>query len=266
MADKVTVKTLAAMKGKEKAAMVTAYDFPGALLADAAGADVVLVGDSLAMVVLGYDSTLPVTMEEMLHHTRAVRRGVTRAMLVADMPFGSYQGSRREAFASAARFMKEAGAEAVKLEGGETMAPTIEHLVRRGVPVMGHVGLTPQSVHQMGGYRVQGRGEEAFGRLLADARAVERAGVFAVVLEGIPAAAGKRITRELAIPTIGIGAGAGCDGQVLVFHDLLGMGRGPAPKFVKRFAEAGRVMETGLRRFVAEVKSGKFPGRAQSYE
>jgi len=267
MGEKVTIRTLAGMKGKEKAAMVTAYDYPGALLADAAGVEVVLVGDSLGMVALGYDSTLPVTMEEMLHHTRAVRRGVTRALLVSDMPFGSFQGGRKEAFSNAARFLKEAGAEAVKVEGGEVMASTVEYLVRRGIPVMGHVGLTPQSVHQMGGYRVQGKGEEAFGRLLADARAVERAGAFSLVIEGVPASAGEAVTRELSIPTIGIGAGAGCDGQVLVFTDLLSLTPGaPVPKFVKRYAEAGKAMEEGLRKYVAEVKSGAFPGREQSYE
>ncbi len=265
--DKVTIRTIGAMKGREKAVMVTAYDYPGALLADGSGAEMVLVGDSLGMVVLGYDSTLPVTMEEMLHHCRAARRGTRRALLTADMPFASYQGSRRDAFAAASRFIKEAGAEAVKLEGGETMAPTIEFLVRRGVPVMGHVGLTPQSVHQLGGYRVQGRGEEALGRLLADARAVERAGSFALVVEGVPAPAGELLARELAIPVIGCGAGPACDGQVLVFHDLLGLIPGaPAPKFVKRYAEAGKLMEEGLKSYVREVKAGTFPDKEHSYE
>ncbi len=263
--EKVTVRTIAAAKGKQRLVMVTAYDAPSARLAERAGIDMVLVGDSLGMVVLGYASTLPVTLEEVLHHQRAVARGSVRPLLVVDLPFGSYQGSREEAFATAATCLKE-GAEAVKLEGGEEMAPTVEFLVRRGIPVMGHVGLTPQSVHQMGGYRVQGRGEEAQGRLLADARALERAGAFAVVVEGVPAAAGEALTSALSIPTIGIGAGAGCDGQVLVWHDLLGLSEGPLPKFAKSYADLGKAAVEALERYAREVREGSFPDRAHSYE
>jgi 3-methyl-2-oxobutanoate hydroxymethyltransferase len=256
--DKVTVRTVAAAKGKRRLVMVTAYDAPSARLADRAGIDMVLVGDSLGMVVLGYASTLPVTLEEVLHHQRAVARGCSRPLLVVDLPFGSYQGSREEAFAAAAACLKQ-GAEAVKLEGGEEMAPTVEFLVRRGVPVMGHVGLTPQSVHRMGGYRVQGRTEEQRHRLL------HGAGAFAVVLEGIPASLAEEITGSLSIPTVGIGAGAGCDGQVLVMHDLLGLFEEFRPKFVKRFAELAGPVRDAVSAYGAEVRAGTFPGKEHSF-
>ena len=263
---KVTIQTVQAMKGLERIAMVTAYDYPSALICDRAGADILLTGDSLGQVVLGYDTTLPVTMEEMIHHTRAASRGRSRALLVADMPFGSYQEGAEEAMRNACRFLKEASAESVKLEGGVVMAETIAFLVRRGIPVMGHVGLTPQSVHQMGGYRVQGRGEEGLRILLDDARAVEDAGAYSVVVEGVPSSAAARVTETLSIPTIGIGAGLSCDGQVLVFHDLLGIFDKFLPRFVKRYSETGRDMEKAVSEFVREVREGVFPGPENSYE
>jgi 3-methyl-2-oxobutanoate hydroxymethyltransferase len=266
MTDQITINTIKAMKGKQRIVMLTAYDYPSALYADRSGAQIILVGDSLAQVVLGYDSTIPVTMEEMLHHTRAAGRGCTKALLVADMPFGSYQGSPAGAFDNACRFLKETPAATVKLEGGVTMAKTIRYLVDRSIPVMGHVGLTPQSYHQMGGYRIQGRGEEGLIALLDDARAVQEAGAYSLVLEGIPADAAARVTEELDIPTIGIGAGPVCDGQVLVTNDLLGIYDKFVPKFVKRYAEIGRTMEEAFKAFYEEVTEGKFPGKEHSYE
>lgn len=266
MNNKVTTHTIMGMKGQEKIAMLTAYDYPSAVYGERAGAEILLVGDSLGQVVLGYDSTIPVTMEEMLHHTRAVSRGCERALLVADMPFGSYQASPEQAMENACRFMKDADAHTVKLEGGVSMSETIEFLVRRGIPVMGHVGLTPQSVHQMGGYRVQGRGDEGYRILSDDARAVEDSGAYAIVLEGIPAGAAGAVTEELSIPTIGIGAGPQCDGQVLVYNDLLGIYDKFIPKFVKRYARLGESMEKALAEFIKEVKSGVFPDEEHSYE
>lgn len=266
MSDKTTINTVRALKGDRPITVVTAYDYPSALYADRAGFDILLVGDSLGQVVLGYDSTVPVTMEEMLHHTRAASRGCDRALLVADMPFGSYQGGPRQAMDNAARFLKEAGAETVKLEGGVAMAETIDFLTRRGIPVMGHVGLTPQSVHQMGGYRIQGRGEEGRRILIEDARAVQEAGAYAVVLEGVPTEAARQVTEELWIPTIGIGAGIHCDGQVLVYNDLLGIYDRFVPKFVKRYARLGEAMEEALARFAEEIREGTFPGKEHSYD
>lgn len=266
MEKKVTIRTVISMKGSEKIVMLTAFDYPSALYAERAGAEIVLVGDSLAQVVLGYDSTIPVTMEEMLHHTRAASRGCSKALLVADMPFGSYQTGSTQAMENATRFLKEADAESVKLEGGVSMAETIEFLVRRGIPVMGHVGLTPQSVHQMGGYRVQGRGDEGLRILLDDARAVDEAGAYSMVLEGVPSEAARQVTENVSIPTIGIGAGPHCDGQVLVSNDLLGIYDRFVPKFVKRYAELGSSMETAFKGFVSEVKEGKFPDEEHSYD
>jgi 3-methyl-2-oxobutanoate hydroxymethyltransferase len=266
MNDKITITDIKAMKGRQRIVMLTAYDYPSALYADRSGAHIILVGDSLAQVVLGYESTIPVTMEEMLHHTRAAGRGCSNAFLVADMPFGSFQESPAQAFENACRFLKEAQAQSVKLEGGITMAETIRYLVDRAIPVMGHVGLTPQSFHQMGGYRIQGRGEEGLRALLDDARAVQEAGAYSVVLEGIPAEAARLVTEELVIPTIGIGAGPCCDGQVLVSNDLLGIYDQFVPKFVKRYAEIGKTMEEAFSRFFKEVTEGKFPGKEHSYE
>jgi len=266
MTDKITIKTIQSMKGREKVAMLTAYDYPTALYGDRSGAEIILVGDSLAQVVLGYDSTVPITVEEMLHHTRAAARGRSRALLVSDMPFGSFQAGPVQAMENAARFLKEADAESVKIEGGVHIAETIEFLVRRGIPVMGHVGLTPQSVHQMGGYRVQGRGDEGLRKLVNDARAVQESGAYAVVLEGIPSAAAATITEELSIVTIGIGAGSGCDGQVLVLNDLLGIYDKFVPKFVKQYAQIGKDMEKAMGSFIKEVKEGKFPTKKYSYD
>ncbi len=264
--EKINVRTIRDMKGRQRIAMVTAYDYPSALYADRSGAQIILVGDSLAQVVLGYDTTVPVTMEEMLHHTRAAGRGCERALLVADMPFGSYQSDPGTAYTNASRFLKETPAHTVKLEGGVVMAQTIHHLVSRGIPVMGHVGLTPQSVHQMGGYRIQGRGEEGLRVLLDDASAVQDAGAYSIVLEGVPTEAARQVTEKLSIPTIGIGAGLHCDGQVLVLNDMLGIYDRFVPKFVKRYAEIGAEMERALKEYVEEVTEGRFPGKEHTYE
>ena len=232
---------------------------------DEAGVDVVLVGDSVAMVALGYDSTLPLTLEEALHHTKAVRRGVKRALLVADMPFGTYHGDVNEALRNAVRFVKEAGAEAVKVEGGERRLEVIARLTEAEIPVMGHVGLTPQSVNAMGGYRVQGKTAGGAEQLLRDARAVEAAGAFAIVLEGIPRELAAEITHSLQIPTIGIGAGPDCDGQILVLHDMLGLTFQEPPKFARRYANVGEVISHAVREYCADVQSGSFPSDAESY-
>ncbi|MBI4414582.1 MAG: 3-methyl-2-oxobutanoate hydroxymethyltransferase, partial [candidate division NC10 bacterium] len=232
--ERVTVTAVRAMKARgERVVMLTAYDTPTARLLDAAGVDVILVGDSLAMVALGYETTLPVTLDEMLHHTRAVARGAARALVVGDLPFLSYQVSREEALRSAGRMLKEGNAQAVKLEGGVEVAGTVAALVEAGIPVMGHIGLTPQAVHRMGGYKVQGRTAEAAARLLKDAVALERAGAFSLVLEGLPWQVAGAVTEAVGIPSIGIGAGPRCDGQVLVTNDLLGLFDEFTPKFVK---------------------------------
>ncbi len=259
-------KSLAAdSTNKKKITCLTAYDYPTARLMDEAGVDVVLVGDSVAMVVLGYESTLPLTMEESLHHTKAVRRGVQRALVVADMPFGTYQGDVNEALKNAVRFVKEAGAEAVKVEGGERRLEVIARLTEAEIPVMGHVGLTPQSVNAMGGYRVQGKTAGGAEQLLRDARAVEAAGAFAIVLEGIPRELAAEITKNVRIPTIGIGAGPDCDGQILVLHDLLGLTFQEPPKFARRYANVGEVISQAVREYCADVQGGSFPSDAESY-
>ncbi|MBI4576500.1 MAG: 3-methyl-2-oxobutanoate hydroxymethyltransferase [Planctomycetes bacterium] len=245
--------------------MVTAYDYPTARLADAAGLDVLLVGDSLANVVLGLPRTLPVTMEEMLYHTRAVTRGNQGGLVVADMPFLSYQVSVEDAVRNAGRFLKEAGADGVKLEGGAEVAPAVAAMVCAGIPVVGHVGLTPQSVAKFGGYKVQGRGAEDARRLLIGAQALERAGASAVVLECVPDRVAERLTRELGVATIGIGAGAACDGQVLVFHDLVGLSEGKSPRFVKRYADLHGVALEALGRYAEEVRGGRFPAEGNAY-
>src|SRR5690242_18008112 len=249
----------------KKITCLTAYDYPTARLLDEAGVDVLLVGDSLSMVVLGYDSTLPISIEEMLHHTRAVRRGTRRALLVADMPFGSYHSDTAESLRNAVRFVKEAGAEAVKVEGGERRLEVIARLTEAEIPVMGHVGLTPQSVNAMGGYRVQGKTERAAEQLLRDARAVEAAGAFSIVLEGIPRGLAAEITKSARIPTIGIGAGPDCDGQILVLHDLLGLTFQEPPKFARRYANVGEVISQAVREYCADVQGGAFPSDAESY-
>jgi len=257
--------TAADSTNKKKITCLTAYDYPTARLMDEAGVDVVLVGDSVAMVVLGYESTLPLTMEEALHHTKAVRRGVQRALVVADMPFGTYQGDVNDALKNAVRFVKEAGAEAVKVEGGERRLEVIARLTESEIPVMGHVGLTPQSVNAMGGYRVQGKTERAAEQLLRDARAVEAAGAFSIVLEGIPRELATEITKSVRIPTIGIGAGPDCDGQILVLHDLLGLTFQEPPKFARRYANVGEVISQAVREYCADVQGGTFPSDAESY-
>jgi 3-methyl-2-oxobutanoate hydroxymethyltransferase len=261
---KVTMPALAERKRQGKPiSALTAYDYSTARLADEAGIDLVLVGDSLAMVVLGHENTLAVTMDEMLHHTRAVRRGVRRALLVADMPFGSYHGTVDEGLANAIRFVKEAGAEAVKIEG-----PRIElvrALTEAEIPVVGHLGLTPQSVHRMGGYRVQARTAETVLQLRADAHALAKAGAGALVLEGVPREAAAAITAELTIPTIGIGAGPDCDGQILVFHDLVGLTFAPLAKFVRRYADAGALIRTAIEHYREDVERRAFPSDEESY-
>lgn len=263
---KVTVPLILQRKLRgEKITCLTAYDFPTARLVDAAGIDVILVGDSLAQVVLGYSSTLPVTLDEMLHHLRAVRRGVQRALLVVDLPFGSYHADEEQAVAASIRYFKEGGAEAVKLEGGRKRAALIRRLVNAEIPVMGHLGLTPQSVHVMGGNRVQGKTFDAASEILSDAQAIEDAGAFALVLEGIPRELAALITCRLRIPTIGIGAGPECDGQVLVVHDLLGLTPEPRPKFVRAYAGLADVAREALERYRADVLTGRFPDDAESY-
>jgi len=264
--ERVTVTAVRAMKARgERVAMLTAYDTPTARLLDAAGVDVILVGDSLAMVALGYETTLPVTLDEMLHHTRAVARGAARALVVGDLPFLSYQVSREEALRSAGRMLKEGNAQAVKLEGGLEVAGTVAALLEAGIPVMGHIGLTPQAVHRMGGYKVQGRSAEAAARLLKDAVALERAGAFSLVLEGLPWQVAGAVTEAVGIPTIGIGAGPRCDGQVLVTNDLLGLFDEFTPKFVKRYANLRETLLQAFGQFREEVRAGAFPGPEHSF-
>ena len=261
---RVTVRDIAAAKARgEKWPMLTTYDALTAGIFDEAGIPVLLVGDSAAMVVYGYDTTIPVTVDDLIPLTAAVVRGTKRAMVVADLPFGSYQASPATALAAATRFMKESGAHAVKLEGGMRVARHVEELAAAGVPVMGHLGLTPQSVHAFGGFRVQGRGEDGE-RLLHDAKALQAAGAFAIVLEGIPAALGGRITESLHIPTIGIGAGPDCDAQVLVWQDMAGLSP-RSPKFAKRYADVAATLRTAAAEFAAEVASGAFPSEEYSY-
>ncbi len=269
MADRkgpITAPVLKGMKGSgRKIIMLTAYDYLTGRIVDEAEVDCVLVGDSLAMVVLGYDSTLPVTVDEMIHHTKAVRRGVKRALLVGDMPFGSYQGSVSEAVANAARFLKEAGVGAVKIEGGVAVAESVRRMVEVGIPVMGHIGMTPQSLRQFGGFKVQGRDEAGRREILAGAAALEEAGAFSLVLEGIPDDVAEEVTQSISIPTIGIGAGPSCDGQVLVLHDLLGMVEDFKPKFVKRYANLAEQAKAAVRAFGQEVQDGVYPDEEHSY-
>ncbi|MBJ20409.1 MAG: 3-methyl-2-oxobutanoate hydroxymethyltransferase [bacterium] len=262
---RITVRSLASRKGRgEPFTMLTTYDFTFARIFDEAGVDVLLVGDSLANVVQGCDTTLPVTLDEMTYHTRMVCRGVRRALVVADMPFGSFQVGPEDALRSAIQLIKEGGANAVKLEGGVDVADSIRRIVSAKIPVMAHVGLTPQSVNEMGGYRVQGRGDEGRHRVIEDALAVEAAGAFAVVLEGIPKELGREITQRLSIPTIGIGAGVHCDAQVLVMHDLLGLNDW-TPSFVKQYASLGQQASKAARNYIDEVANRKFPDEEHSY-
>lgn len=262
---RITAPWVRAQKGKRKIAALTAYDVPSARLADEAGVEILLVGDSLGPTVLGYENTLPVTLDEMIHHARAVCRAARRALVVGDLPFGAYHARPEDAVASAVRFVKEGGVAAVKLEGGRERAGEVRRVVEAGVPVMAHIGLLPQSVHRMGGFKVQGRGAEEARRLVEDALAVEEAGAFSVVLEGIPAALGEEITRRLSIPTIGIGAGGGCDGQILVFTDVVGLTFGHVPKFVRRYADVATVVREGLAAYVEDVREGRFPSADEAY-
>jgi 3-methyl-2-oxobutanoate hydroxymethyltransferase len=263
---KVTLTELAAMKERgEKIVMVTAYDAPGARLAEDAGIDILLVGDTAAMVVLGHDSTVPVTMDEMLFLTRTVARTAARPLVVGDMPFGSYNISDDEAVRNAVRFVKEGGADVVKLEGAGPSLSRATAIVAAGIPVMGHVGLTPQTETMLGGFKTQGRTAERARRLLSDALALEAAGCFAVVLEAVPTAVAARITEALTVPTIGIGAGADCDGQVLVYHDLLGLTEGRAPRFVKRYAELAATIRGALQTYAEEVRNGAYPAPEHTY-
>jgi 3-methyl-2-oxobutanoate hydroxymethyltransferase len=263
----VTVRDIRAFKERgERFAMLTAYDALTAGLIDEAGIPLILVGDTLGMVMLGYDSTVPVSMDEMIHHTAAVHRGVSNAMVIGDMPFMSYQASLDEGMRNAGRFLKEAGANAVKLEGAGRSLDLVNRLTESGVPVMGHLGLTPQSVNQIGGYRVQGRSDEQAHRILKDAKDLEAAGVFSMVLEAVPALLAKEVTEILSVPTIGIGAGPHTDGQVLVYHDFLGITSGKTPRFVKRYAELGDEIKKAAAEFAREVAEGAYPGPEHSYE
>lgn len=264
---KNTAATFAAAKAKgEKLSMLTAYDYSTAKLEDESGINGILVGDSLGNVVLGYEDTVSVTMEDMVHHGAAVARGAKNALVVVDMPFMSYEVTVEEAVRNAGRLMKEGRAGAVKLEGGVRVAEQIRAIVKAGIPVMGHIGLTPQSINVFGGFKVQGKSEEAARALLADAKAVEEAGAFAVVIEAVPAALAQMITDAVSIPTIGIGAGAGCDGQILVYQDMLGMFSDFTPKFVKRYANVGEVMREAFANYAAEVASGAFPTEEHTYK
>ncbi len=263
---KITTQTLTEKKQSgERITALTAYDYAIARLVDEAGMDVILVGDSLAQAMLGYDNTLPVTVDEMIHHTKAVRRGVKRAFLIADMPFGSYHVSCHEGLAHATRFVKEAGAEAIKIEGGEKRLDLINKILDAEIPVCGHIGLTPQSVHKMGGYKVQGKTLKAVEQLMRDAVELDRAGVCLLVLEGIPREVAAMITREVHTPTIGIGAGPECDGQILVFHDLVNLSFGPTPKFVRHYADAGALIRDAVKEYCADIRSGAFPADSESY-
>ncbi|MBI2677993.1 MAG: 3-methyl-2-oxobutanoate hydroxymethyltransferase [Candidatus Koribacter versatilis] len=265
-APKVTTQSIFEKKQRhEPITCLTAYDYASARLVDEAGVDMVLVGDSLAMVILGYENTLPVTMQEMLHHTAAVRRGTERALVIADMPYASYHVSKRDALRNATRFVKEAGAEAVKIEGGAKRVPLIARLIDAEMPVMGHIGLTPQSLHVMGGYKVQGKTLAAVEQLMKDAVALDRAGVFSIVLEGIPREVAAMITAEVEAPTIGIGAGPECDGQVLVFHDIMGLTFAPPAKFVRQYADLGAAIGQAIAAFKADVETRQYPSDAESY-
>lgn len=255
-----------AKKQGKKLTMLTAYDYSTAKLFDEAGVDSMLVGDSLGMTMLGYDSTLPVTMEDMIRHTKAVVRGAKNALVVGDMPYMSYHLSVQQAVENAGRFIKEAGAQAVKLEGGAAFCPEIEAMTRASIPVVGHLGLTPQSINAFGGFKVQGKSEEAARKIIEDAQALEAAGAFAIVLECVPAKLAEIITAKVAVPTIGIGAGAGCDGQVLVYQDMLGMYDNFTPKFVRKFAEVGAMMKQGVQEYCAAVQDSSFPAAEHTFK
>ena len=262
----VTTSQLKKMKEQgEKISMITSYDYSMASIVDGAGIDIILVGDSAANVMAGHKTTLPITLDHMIYHASCVVRGVERAFVVCDMPFGTYQGDPTTALHSAVRIMKESGSDGVKLEGGEEILDSVKRILAAGIPVMGHLGLTPQSVHQLGGYSVQAKEEAAAEKLIADAKLLEEAGCFAVVLEKIPAALAKRVSEALTIPTIGIGAGAGTDGQVLVVHDMLGINKGFSPKFLRRYANLHDIMTEAVEHYIADVKSCDFPNENEQY-
>jgi 3-methyl-2-oxobutanoate hydroxymethyltransferase len=264
---RVTIGQIKEMKQKgERIPMLTAYDYSTAKLVDEAGVPLILVGDSLGMVILGYESTIPVTMEEMLHHTKAVVRGTKSALIVGDMPFMTYHIDVSDALCNAARFIQEGGAQAVKLEGGQNVAETVRRVVECGIPVMGHIGLTPQSIYQLGGYKVQGKTPEAARSLLNDARALEEAGAFSIVLESVPAPLSKLISEKVGVPTIGIGAGVGCDGQVQVINDLLGLFTDFVPKHAKQYAKLADIIGEAISEYVSEVRVGSFPTEKHSYK
>ncbi|HYX51416.1 MAG TPA: 3-methyl-2-oxobutanoate hydroxymethyltransferase [Ktedonobacteraceae bacterium] len=265
MRDKVTVPAILARKGGPKLKVVTAYDTPSAQIADQAGADIILVGDTLAHVVLGFEDTLPATIDIMVHHTAAVARAKPDALVLGDLPWLSFHISVEETVRNAGRLMRDGRAEAVKLEGGRKRLPMVEALLAAEIPVMGHLGLTPQSIHSMGGYRVQGRGVEAARELVEDARALAAAGVFAIVLEGVPDTVAQIVTQEVPVPTIGIGAGPSCDGQVLVYHDVLGLHHGRLPKFVRQYTHLADIATEALEHFFADIEAGTFPADTESY-
>lgn len=263
---KVTTRRLMEMKVKgEKIAMLTSYDYSMARLVDEAGMDAILVGDSAANVMAGYGTTLPITLDQMIYHAQCVTRGVKRALVVCDMPFGTYQGNSTQALASAIRIMKESNAEAVKLEGGAEIIESIERIISAGIPVMGHLGLTPQSINKFGTYNVRAREEAEAQKLISDALLLEKAGCFAVVLEKIPAELATKVSQSLSIPTIGIGAGGGCDGQVLVLQDMLGINKGFTPRFLRRYADLGTVIEDAVGNYIKDVKSSDFPNEKEQY-
>lgn len=263
---RVTTQRLQEMKDRgEPIAMLTAYDFTSARLLDEAGLDVLLVGDSASNVMAGHETTLPITLDQMIYHAQCVVRGVSRALIVVDLPFGSYQGNTKEALISAVRVMKEAGAHAVKIEGGESVVPTVERVISAGIPVMGHLGLTPQSIYKFGTYKVRARDDDEAQQLMADAAALQDAGCFAIVLEKIPRNLAERVTKTLSIPTIGIGAGASCDGQVLVSHDMLGLNTAFNPRFVRHYASLAETIQTAAKAYVADVRARSFPGDDESY-
>lgn len=267
MKDKVTISTFQEMKKRaEKIVMLTAYDAPTARLLNEVGVDGILVGDSVGNVLLGYENTIPVSVEEMLHHLKAVKRGNSRALLAVDMPYLSYELDPKEAVRNAGRLVKEGGAEAVKLEGGLATASVVKALLAANIPVMGHIGMTPQSVHKLGGYRVQGRGESGREKLITEAKVLEAAGCFAVVLECVPSAVAAEITEKLSIPTIGIGAGPSCDGQILVIHDLLGLSDGHVPRFVRKYETLREKMLSAVRKYRDDVRAGSFPSPEESYD
>lgn len=263
---KVTTHRLVEMKQRgEKISMLTAYDYSSAKILDQAGIDCILVGDSAANVMAGHMTTLPITLDQMIYHAKSVMRGVKRALVIVDLPFGSYQGNSKEALASAVRIMKESHAEAVKMEGGAEIRESVERILSAGIPVMGHLGLTPQSINKFGTYAVRAREDAEAEKLISDAKMLEQIGCFGIVLEKIPAALAEKVSKEISIPTIGIGAGGGCDGQVLVMHDMLGINQGFSPRFLRRYANLGEIMGQAVGNYIRDVKSGDFPSAEEQY-